>query len=792
MWKFLAAPAGPRGISPLSASRARLFSSTACCAKQKIHEGGYIKEREEQGQKWNSGSQNENEPAVIAIKNATFYRQYPSAGQPQIHNPPLFPKTTFYLQSSVTPKPPANLPREHWVVIGSSDKSNFLDVLRGRFICTPPAARSYPYLTTHKAPADAIQYVGFSSSQGLSAKGIRGSHMSARYESRKEITDFTLLQYLNGQTSLNPLEEEVVEDEESNKRLGQILRDLKLQDHVDMPVSNLSNGQTRRAMIAEALVKNPEVLIVDEPFMGMDQQAVPALSRLLYQVTLSGAPRMVLGLRPQDPIPSWVSKVVVLGQDNTIALQGDYGEVFGSLKLWQAVASRRVKPLSVKGSSGNRSQSGQLELLPRNNKEEEEYKSLSLQQQKEYDGLEKLRERGQFDAHAHVLSELDILPKQPKRLEKRIPPFGEPVVEMDGVHVQYGDKVALGDWTQEVNGEKKQGLCWQVLRGQRWGIFGPNGSGKTTLVSLITSDHPQTYSQPVKLFGRSRLPEPGKPGISIFDLQSRLGHSSPEIHNFFPGRLSIRASLESSWAETFISKPNLTPQASLDIDSALRFFEADLNPDFVPWSQTPTTRSLAWANTITFSTLSAAQQRLVLFLRALLHKPDLIILDEPFSGMSPSLRDKCLHFLEVGEQRLPSTGTRNCNSPDYVEAWNLPPLSPSSGVPRHVGIADDQALIVISHVKEEIPEILNRWMRLPTPSGGSVVGDGQTSDGEAVLDFRMGTLDEHQTVADDLWGKVWESEPAPRRVREETQVGGGGDVRTADLIWPATVGKAVA
>ena len=104
---------------------------------------------------------------------------------------------------------------------------------------------------------------------------------------------------------------------------------------------------------------------------------------------------------------------------------------------------------------------------------------------------------------------------------------GEVLIEMDGVRVQYGDKVVLGDWTQKVNDETKEGLHWRVRRGQRWAVLGANGSGKTTLLSLITSDHPQAYSQPVKIFGRSRLPEVGKPGISIFELQSRLGHSSP-------------------------------------------------------------------------------------------------------------------------------------------------------------------------------------------------------------------------------------------------------------------------
>lgn len=123
-------------------------------------------------------------------------------------------------------------------------------------------------------PAHAIQYVGFNGDQKQSAGGIRGSYLSARYESRREETDFTLLQYLKDQTSLNTLvqeKNELLEDgstrpSESDEHLNKIIRDFQMQELLSMPVSNLSNGQTRRARIAKALLMKPEVLLLDEPF----------------------------------------------------------------------------------------------------------------------------------------------------------------------------------------------------------------------------------------------------------------------------------------------------------------------------------------------------------------------------------------------------------------------------------------------------------------------------------------------------------------------------------------------
>ena len=89
--------------------------------------------------------------------------------------------------------------------------------------------------------------------------------MSARYESRREETDFSVLDYLTGNTELNPYGRRE-EDGSGSPVLARVIRDLNLANLVEMPVGNLSNGQTRRARIAKALLGMPEVLLLDEPF----------------------------------------------------------------------------------------------------------------------------------------------------------------------------------------------------------------------------------------------------------------------------------------------------------------------------------------------------------------------------------------------------------------------------------------------------------------------------------------------------------------------------------------------
>jgi ABC-type molybdenum transport system ATPase subunit/photorepair protein PhrA len=313
--------------------------------------------------------------------------------------------------------------------------------------------------------------------------------------------------------------------------------------------------------------------------------------------------------------------------------------------------------------------------------------------------------------------------------------LGEPLVEMSGVQVSYGNKTVLGNWQQEVNRETKKGLWWTIRRGQRWGIFGPNGSGKTTILSLICSDHPQTYSLPIRLFGRSRLPEPGQPGISVFDIQNRIGHSSPEIHHHMPRRLTLRQTLENAWAETFLGPAQLDAKANAAVEACLRWFE----PELQPGAPRHPGEDTAWADALIFGGLPFSAQRVALFLRAVIKKPDLVILDEAFSGMDEVVRDKCMLFLDHGENETFSY------APDAENRTERRRVVPSAAARSNSvvvgGLEPHQALLCISHVREEVPGCVREWICLP-----------EANEGRAA---RFGTLEGPIEADWARWNDIW-------------------------------------
>lgn len=74
----------------------------------------------------------------------------------------------------------------------------------------------------------------------------------------------------------------------NHQSLKDALSTLKLTIPLDCPISNLSGGQFQRVLFARILLQNPNLLLLDEPFNGIDEQTILDLASVLANLHAKG------------------------------------------------------------------------------------------------------------------------------------------------------------------------------------------------------------------------------------------------------------------------------------------------------------------------------------------------------------------------------------------------------------------------------------------------------------------------------------------------------------------------
>jgi ABC-2 type transport system ATP-binding protein len=119
------------------------------------------------------------------------------------------------------------------------------------------------------------------------------------------------------------------------------LERLGLQDRGDSRVDALSHGNQQRVQLAAALVHDPELLVLDEPFAGLDPLGVEALSAVIAQLARGGT--AVLFSSHQLDLVEHVCQDVVVIDHGRVVLQGD-------LERLRAASSRRYLTIAFRGT----------------------------------------------------------------------------------------------------------------------------------------------------------------------------------------------------------------------------------------------------------------------------------------------------------------------------------------------------------------------------------------------------------------------------------------------------------
>ena len=190
--------------------------------------------------------------------------------------------------------------------------------------------------------------------------------------------------------------------------------------------------------------------------------------------------------------------------------------------------------------------------------------------------------------------------------------MNEPVIRLQGIEKSFASTRAVED------------LSFDLPRGSICGLLGPNGAGKTTTLRIIL-DIVGPDSGTVEVFGR---PVDHETRMRIGYLPEERGMYQrmrvAEQLAFFAELKGVRRSEALSQARSWLERLELGDRADDRVE-----------------------------------TLSKGMQQKVQFIATVLHKPDLLILDEPFSGLDPInvdlLRDIVLERQRDGATILFST-----------------------------------------------------------------------------------------------------------------------------------------
>ncbi len=238
---------------------------------------------------------------------------------------------------------------------------------------------------------------------------------------------------------------------------------------LDRGLKYMSTGEIRRTLLARALISGKKLLILSDPFAGLDVQSRTILLDFFNTIASRSSPSIILGMERYHEIPDAITHVLEF-KDKKISFCGirsDYE------KYLQAMQNPDLQQ--------------------------------TTNEQQKIQFVEQLQQSTQLNQSNQ--------PEQSNQQQSNKTEQEIPLVKMKNVNVGWGDNHVLRD------------LNWTLNKGEHWLIQGPNGSGKTTFLELITGDNMQVFCNDIELFGKRR-----GSGETIWDIKKQLGIVSYRLH----------------------------------------------------------------------------------------------------------------------------------------------------------------------------------------------------------------------------------------------------------------------
>ncbi len=114
-----------------------------------------------------------------------------------------------------------------------------------------------------------------------------------------------------GPTNLGLSEEEVA------KRVDWALETVKMSDFLERPVNEMSHGETKRVALAGIIAMRPSILILDEPFAGLDFEMVSSMVDIIKELRQEGL-SILYTTHNRFFLENWADSVAVMDQGRVI------------------------------------------------------------------------------------------------------------------------------------------------------------------------------------------------------------------------------------------------------------------------------------------------------------------------------------------------------------------------------------------------------------------------------------------------------------------------------------------
>lgn len=185
---------------------------------------------------------------------------------------------------------------EHVAIVGANGagKSLFVDVLLGRYpLCEGDIEYDFSPSASQRVYEN-VKYITFRDTYG-------SADANYCYQLRWNTHD---------QDDAIPTVRELLGDVADEAFMLEVMRMFAIEHLLDKRIVLLSSGELRKFQLAQALLASPRLLIIDNPFIGLDASTRDLLCSVLARLASKGTLQIILVLSMLDDVPEFITSVV--------------------------------------------------------------------------------------------------------------------------------------------------------------------------------------------------------------------------------------------------------------------------------------------------------------------------------------------------------------------------------------------------------------------------------------------------------------------------------------------------